>query len=360
MGKRLIKIVAIIISSALITSCTIKTVARTNTNSIEIDNKNKSEIIETKENDSKKMDKTYSSSVKPNELGKIMILMYHDIGEKEGEWVRTPENFKKDLETLYEKGYRLISIKDYINNNIDIPEGTTPVILTFDDGTLGQFNMIKENGEYRVDNTCAVGILEDFYKLHPDFGLKATFYVYYPVPFRQKELIEKKFRYLIDNGMDIGNHTYNHENLRKLNTAGIQESLGKNVMNTKKYLPDYEVDSLALPYGIKPKDNSLIEYVIKGEYKNTIYNNKIVLLVGSNPAYPIYHIKTKPDAIPRIRASEMDTYGTGLYDWLDYFDKHPEEKFISDGNANIISVPADKQNEIYKDKVNGKEIVLIK
>ena len=37
--------------------------------------------------------------LKPNEAGKIMVLMYHNIGEPEAEWVRTPANFRKDLET---------------------------------------------------------------------------------------------------------------------------------------------------------------------------------------------------------------------------------------------------------------------
>ncbi|MCX7884583.1 MAG: polysaccharide deacetylase family protein [Caloramator sp.] len=357
MNKNLAKIAAIIISSALLTSCAINTEAKIS-NQIKQES---SKIQNTSSNiaeDTK--DKHENSSVKPNEAGKIMILMYHDIGPKEGEWVRTPENFKKDLETLYKKGYRLISIKDYINGDINIPKGTSPVVITFDDGTLGQFNMIKTNEGYTVDPNCAVGILEDFYKNHPDFGMKATFYVYYPVPFRQKDLIDLKFKHLIENGMDIGNHAYNHENLRNLSLEDIQKALGKNVYETKKHIQDYEVDSLALPYGIKPKLQNLKQYVIKGEYLNIKYENKAVLLVGSNPAYPIYSIKTKVDAIPRIRASEMNTYGTGLYDWLEYFDKHPEERYISDGNMNTISVPINKEKDINRDKVNGKEIIVIK
>lgn len=59
--------------------------------------------------------------LKVNELGKIMVLMYHGIGEEEDVWVRTPENFRKDLQTLYDKGYRAIGMKDYIEGNIDTP-----------------------------------------------------------------------------------------------------------------------------------------------------------------------------------------------------------------------------------------------
>jgi len=302
-------------------------------------------------------------ALKVNELGKIMILMYHDIGEPEDIWVRTPENFRKDLQTLYDKGYRAISMKDYIEGNIDTPPGTTPVVITFDDGTKGQFNILDEDGEFVIDPDSAVGILEEFNKEHPDFGLKATFYVFYPTPFRQEQWITEKFQYLVERGMEIGNHCYNHENLRMdFNTKEsrdaqfIQEALGKNVKATQEILPGYEVDSLALPYGASPKDEELYNYVIKGSFEGTQYHNKAILLVGSNPARPSYHVNTNMAKIPRIRASEMETENTGLYDWLEYFDNHPEERYISDGDLSTISFPKELEEYLDKEKIGDKLI----
>src|SRR5262245_14773457 len=40
--------------------------------------------------------------LQPDELGQIMILEYHIIGAKEDRWERTPENFRKDMEDLYQ------------------------------------------------------------------------------------------------------------------------------------------------------------------------------------------------------------------------------------------------------------------
>ena len=44
--------------------------------------------------------------VKPNEVGEIMVVMYHSLGSKNATYVRTTESFKSDLEMLYERGIR--------------------------------------------------------------------------------------------------------------------------------------------------------------------------------------------------------------------------------------------------------------
>ncbi|HOL17241.1 MAG TPA: polysaccharide deacetylase, partial [Bacillota bacterium] len=140
-----------------------------------------------------------------NEAGEIMVLMYHEIGEPEDEWVRTPENFRKDLQELYDAGYRAVSMNDVLDGRIDIPAGTTPVVLTFDDGRAGQFRYIEKEGELVMDPDCAVAILEEFYEAHPDFGLAATFYLFYSgVPFGQPDLVQKKLDYLVERGFEIG------------------------------------------------------------------------------------------------------------------------------------------------------------
>lgn len=299
---------------------------------------------------------------KVNEIGKIMVLMYHEIGEEEDVWVRTPENFRKDLKTLYDKGYRAISMKDYMKGNINIPLGTTPVVFTFDDGTKGQFNALDDGDSFEVDPNSAVGIMEDFYKEYPDFGLEGTFYVFYPAPFRQKEWITEKLEYLVDKGLEIGNHSYSHENLRldmstkeHRDASFVQEALGKNIKSTREIIPGYEVDSLALPYGAGPKDE-LYDYVVKGSYEDIEYHNGAVLLVGANPARPPYHTGANMARVPRIRASEMETENTGLYDWLEYFDNHPEERYISDGDPNTISFPKELEEFLEADEVGDKVI----
>lgn len=297
------------------------------------------------------------NSIKANESGKIMVLMYHGIGNLEEEWVRTADNFKKDLKALYDKGYRTLSLHDYINNNINTPSGFTPVVITFDDSIQNQFNFIEKDGEFEIDSTSAVGIMDSFSKEYKGFGNAATFYVYFPIPFRQKDRIKDKFEYLIKNGYDIGNHSYTHEMLGKMDAAGIQKQLALNVSMTGNYIPGYTVDTLALPYGSRPKDEALRKYLISGEYDGTKYTNNAVLLVGSNPAPAPNSIDYNPSAIPRIRASDMKTGGTGIYDWLKYFDLHPENRYISDGDPETVVVPKSHESGINKTSILSKEFI---
>lgn len=79
-----------------------------------------------------------------NEDGRLIIVMYHKFSSTENdEWTRSYENFYQDLKYLYEHNYRSVSLNDYLNNNMRVPIGCTPIIFTFDDGTKGQFNLIK-------------------------------------------------------------------------------------------------------------------------------------------------------------------------------------------------------------------------
>ena len=80
---------------------------------------------------------------KINELGLVPIMMYHGIFDFKDEetfytggnvdqdgYNRTVEAFRNDLEMYYQKGYRMIRLKDYIDGNIDTEFGKSPIVLT--------------------------------------------------------------------------------------------------------------------------------------------------------------------------------------------------------------------------------------
>ncbi len=299
-------------------------------------------------------------SLKPNEAGEVMILMYHNIGEEEAEWTRTPENFRKDLLTLYEKGYRPVSLKRFINNDMDIEAGMTPVVITFDDGNENNFRIIKdENGKDIIDPDSAIGILESFREEYPDFKSTATFFVFGNNVFRQPEFLEYKLNYLVENEYDIGNHTIDHRGMKKIdNKDVIQEVIAKQVSAINKVISEYKVDTYALCYGERPKDKDLEKYLEKGSFDGTDYENVAILNVGWNPSQSPISNKFNPLSLPRIRASETKVDNVGLYNWLEYFDKNPGKRYISDGVKEVITVPKILEETIDLEKLYGKELYL--
>lgn len=299
-------------------------------------------------------------TLKPNEMGEIMILMYHNIGEEEGEWTRTPENFKKDLLTLYEKGYRAVRLEDFVNNNMEVEAGMTPVVITFDDGNENNFRMIEEDsGKYIVDPNSAVGIMESFKKEYPDFNITATFFIFGSNPFRQPEFITEKLDFLIENGYDIGNHTVDHRSMRKIEDKDtIQESIAKQVAIINKILTDYNVNTYALCYGERPSNKEFEEYLHKGTYGGISYENIAILNVGWNPAPSPVSNNFNPLSLPRIRASEVKVDNVGLYNWLEYFENNPNKRYISDGVKEIITVPKELEEQLDLESLKDKELFI--
>ena len=289
----------------------------------------------------------------PNELGRIMILEYHKIDYPEERWTRTPENFRRDLETLYARGYRLINLGDLLDRRIALPAGTTPVVLTFDDSSPGQFRYLEKNGTPEIDPKCGVGILEAFFKEHPDFGRGGTFYVLPGASppnrlFNQPAFEGKKLQFLASNGYEIGNHTLWHANLAKYPEATVRAQVADAQVWIQRHVPDYKTRTLALPHGVYPSD---VSWVLRGSAKGTTYSHDAVLMVAGGAAPSPYSRSFDPVRLPRIQAVERD-----LAYWLTYFDKNPHERFVSDGDPNSVTVPT-AQRDRLRDEFKTKRVV---
>lgn len=299
-------------------------------------------------------------SVKPNEVGKVMVLMYHNIGDEEKTWTRTPENFRRDLETLYNKNYRPVALTDYVQGKIDLPAGMTPFVLTFDDGNENNFRYLETENGWEIDPNCAVGILEAFRLEHDDFDPQASFFVYGSRPFRQEELTAMKLQFLLDNGYEVGNHSWGHDDYteeRFNDPAAVEESLGKNVAFLETMIEPGSVATLALPYGHRPSKDAEAarSALIEGSYEGTEYENLAVLNVGWDPDQSPFHQDFNPYSIHRVRASETNVDNVGLYDWIANFDKHPSQRYISDGVADVITVPIEKFDLLGEEYRKGDE-----
>jgi peptidoglycan/xylan/chitin deacetylase (PgdA/CDA1 family) len=277
------------------------------------------------------------SPLPPNELGRVMILEYHRIDHPEGRWTRTPDNFRRDLERLWQRGYRLARLDDLLDGKLALPAGTTPVILTFDDSSPGQFRYIERGGEWVIDPDCAVGILEAFARAHPGFGHAATFFVLPGADppnrlFNQPELATRKLRYLVDNGYAIGNHTLWHATLSRYPESVVRSQIATAQEWIQRHVPGYRPRALALPMGAYPHD---IRWAQSGTVHGTSYRHDAILMVSGGPALSPYARSFDPFHLPRIQALPSELDGA-----IAHFDRHPEERYVSDGLPDTVTVPA--------------------
>ncbi len=302
------------------------------------------------------------NKVKPDESGQIMIVMFHNFVETyptkgDNAYTTTFSEFEKLLSDLYEKKYRLISLTDMLNNNINVPAGYIPMVFTFDDGTAGEFNLIEQDGKLVINPRSAVGIMEAFNQKHPDFGLQGTFYVNLGVKttFKGSGTMSDRLNYLIGKGFEIGNHTKTHVSLPSVKTVqSMLEEVGGNQKLMNELVPGYTFNSFSLPFGNASKD--LKEYVIQGNYEGTDYKHNAIMHVGAGPAPSPVSSKFNPLALPRVRSTGITKVDCDLSWWLDALSKG-NSQFVSDGNANTVTVPQSKQQKVDMAKLNGKQLV---
>ncbi len=276
---------------------------------------------------------------KPNELGRVPILEYHLLEQKETRWARSAQDFRRDLEQLYQAGYRTLSVGDYIDGKVMLPAGTHPVVITFDDSSPGQFRYINQDGKKKIDPDCAVGIMIDFARRHPDFGRQATFYVLPAAAqphrlFGQPEYEGEKLRELASLGFEIGNHTLWHANLGKYDALTVKKQLALAVQAIQRFVPGYHIRSLSLPFGVFPKDASL---ATEGSYAGVSYHNEAIMLVSGPPAFSPFNRKCDLLHLPRIQV-----VGNALTSCLK---RLGGEVFTSDGNALTVTFPRDLEVE---------------
>lgn len=315
---------------------------------------------------------------KPNEAGAIMVIMYHRFlaDEKETDLNRRPETFRKDLETLRAKNYYPVNAGDLAANTMDVPAGKTPVVLTFDDALPSQFRVIQRDGEAKIDPNCAVGILENFNKKHPDWPMKATFFVLPKEgrnsdPFGQMEFVADKFDYLTSKGYEVANHSSTHASFRTLSTDKIQWELATAAKGIKSINEKSAMKVLALPYGKLPRNEAGRKALLSGSSNGTSYEHKAVFLAAWRPVLsPLTKNDKKfaqggsmclfnPTSLERVTpdARNAKTPGTLEY-WIAYFDKAPNLRYISDGDNQVAAIPASLKESVDESRAKAQGKVL--
>jgi len=291
-----------------------------------------------------------------NELGHIMVVMYHGIKDNPP-YHRRAEDFVKDMTFMYEHGYRLISMSDYVNGTIDVPAGTTPIVFTFDDGLPTTFSFVETDEGYAVNPDSAIGLMEAFAQEHPAFGKEASLFIHgSDWNFRGVGTGVERMAWLVDNGYEIGNHSNTHANFSKLGETALIEEIGKVQVYVDSVLPGYELFALTYPYGARPQED-LRDVLVTASYEGFDFNYKVAFREGpSAKFYPQTHIKATPLSTPRVRGSEGEVQD--LWWFLEYYEDHPEYKYISDGDPTTIVVPEGDQGFIREEALEKFEVIV--
>lgn len=275
-----------------------------------------------------------AKAIGANEMGQVLVLMYHLIDTEEKEWTRTPEHFREDIALLKAEGYYPINARDLASGNIDIPAGKSPVLITFDDSSPGQYRILDDGS---IDPDCAVGVLQAAVE-EGNWAPRASFSCLLDVVPKERELFgqperqQEKLRNLVEWGYEISSHTVSHLNLREASTKEATKQLAESQATLEDLIGGgYAVTTLSIPFGEYPEDESLIA---SGEYEGISYEYTAGLALGTTPSASPFSTSFRALRIPRVRGS--DPY---LGEAIQYLKDHPELRYVSDGDPTTVSAP---------------------
>ncbi|MHB1223687.1 MAG: polysaccharide deacetylase family protein [Gemmatimonadaceae bacterium] len=287
----------------------------------------------------------------PNELGRIMVIEYHLIGDTNSKYERERGQFRRDLQLLHDRGFRPVTMQDVMDRKVDLlPRGISPVVVTFDDASPSQFRYIEKDGKLEIDPTSGLGIWLDFARANPEWKNRAVFCMLpgaaagrsffgdKGIEGQKSEWRHQKVRFLHEQGFELCNHTLWHANLGKYGDAMVQEQIARGVMAIDSAVPGYKVRTFALPLGVWPKNRAL---AYRGSWtdpksgRTISYAFDAVLEVAGGPTRgpndPAYKV---PGNFNRI-----EVIGDVIERTIDQLER-AGQRYVSDGDPDRVARPA--------------------
>lgn len=278
-----------------------------------------------------------AKAIKANEMGLVPVLMYHKIGPD----IVAPQRLREDIGDLAQAGFYPSTVREMVEGTMDIPAGKSPVILTFDDSSPTHYKILEDGS---LDPDCAVAIIlaaeESGY-----WAAKASFFPLLQVNgpnivFGQPEFAEQKLRNLVAWGFEVGSHTMTHRDLSEATPEQIRRELAQSEAKLEEMIGGgYKLFTLNPPFGEYPDDASPLA---SGEYEGVSYSYSAVLMAWGGEGFSPFSSDFNPVRIRRITAYPKDTVANLTW----YFYKHPEMRYVSDGDPAVVSAPLDLPVEL--------------
>ncbi|MFY8051723.1 MAG: polysaccharide deacetylase family protein [Armatimonadaceae bacterium] len=294
-----------------------------------------------------------AAAVRANELGRIPVVMYHDVNDKVGKNTkmnRTKASFEKDLQLLHDKGFYPVTLRSVVDGTMDVPAGKSPVVITFDDARESQFRLIESSESYSVDTESAYGMIEKFCKANPDWKPVATFFVLPKSdktlePFGQVGLGGDKIKYLMSKGCEIGNHSLRHKSFARMTAQQLQDELSGAQKAVQAYASDVQITSLANPYGVYPRNKSDWKFLAKGTGVGGSYTHTAVCQAAWRPMVSPAAKGFNPVRIERITPEDLKF---GLSYWVGELTSGRMTRYVSDGDVSVVSYPSSEASSADK------------
>lgn len=282
-------------------------------------------------------------AAKANELGQVPVIMYHRILKKpELSLDRSTKELYDELTTLAKSGYYPITAAEFVGGRFNVPAGRHPVVLTFDDSTPGHFGL-DAAGNPKPDT--AVAIIEQVARENPGFRPVATFYLNKDLFGMDPVQAGAGLKWLQQRGFELGNHTVTHPNLAGMSEKGVRKEIGGMEDEILK-LTGAHTTTFAYPFGSVPKKEAW------AEKEGGRYAFQGMFLAGWRPAMSPFDGEFDRWKIDRVRSEgkikENDCTKYCSTAWLEYLDKHPDERYTSDGDPNTVTFPKAAEDRIAK------------
>ncbi len=293
----------------------------------------------------------------PNELGVIPVLQYHVFVTDEAKmdsFTTTIDRFNAQLQWLYDHNFFLISMESFISNRITAPPGKHPVVFTFDDASPGQFRLIRgKDGTLVPDPLSAVGAMEAFIAIHPDFGRGGFFAVLpsncFAMPAEPDQLpyCDRKLTWLSERGYEVGNHTVGHQDLRDVTDDVFAREVGGATLWVRDHVPAPGAlgDVMVMPYGNYPdKETHQAQRLMMRDgfqHEGQRIRIRAAFMVGAEPSVAPSSTLWDPLFISRIQTSDEV-----LDHWFEAFSDGSVILYVSDGHPGTIVLPTPLPSEL--------------
>jgi len=134
----------------------------------------------------------------------------------------------------------------------------------------------------------------------------------------------------VNHGFEIGNHTLWAREPRPVPEPIVRDQIARAELWIHRYRPQYRIRTLALPHGVYPKQ---VAWAPPRDGRRHDLRVRRDLEVAGGPA---------PSRSPELRPTHLPEPGNRIRaaDWLAHFDQNPGERFVSDGDAATVTIPA--------------------